>query len=61
MHNTMHIEMTDANIREIEAAEHGPILGSLREFPGRFAPVGSDDFADYCNLVRRLDLARDPS
>jgi hypothetical protein len=55
-------EMSDQAIREIEAAEHGPILGNghLTTIRARFgfAPVGSDDFAFYCDLVRRIDLRR---
>lgn len=45
-------DMTDAEIREIEAAEYGPILGRFGDHPGRFAPVGSAAFATYCALVR---------
>lgn len=53
-------EMSDQAIKEVEAAEHGPILGDgfPGRYPGRFAQVGSDAFADYCDFVRTLDLNR---
>lgn len=47
------VTMTDDDIREIERLEHGPILGyGVVDETGRFRPVGSTEFADYCMRVR---------
>ena len=50
-------DLTDDEIRDIERAEHGPILGhGVVPEHGRFAgPVG---FHSYCNLVRHIARAR---
>lgn len=57
MRNVVRVaEMTDAEIKEIERLEHGPILGSTwQEFPGRHQAVGSQAFNRYCETVRRFD------
>lgn len=57
MRNVVRVaEMTDAEIKEIERLEHGPILGvEWGNFPGRHRPVGSPEFAAYCDRVRAKD------
>lgn len=53
------MHMTDWEIRDIERAEHGPILGTgVVDEAGRFMPVGSPEFHAYANRVRAYDRAR---